>query len=135
MNIRFRREAIKELIKLQPMEYEEAAKFIDAAYKIENADMGEDSLDQVAEPAEFAELVYDNMLDGEYDDLMEASRVLEENGFIMEDFGIGVGAPLGADQGIPCGGDCKAVVAKRMDGGHPHCRFNLRRKKKKKAKK
>lgn len=54
---------------------------------------------------------------------------------INEDFGIGVGAPLGADQGIPCGGDCKAVVAKRMDGGRPHCRFDLRRKKKKKAKK
>lgn len=29
---------------------------------------------------------------------------------IDEDFGIGVGAPLGADQGIPFGGDGKAVV-------------------------
>ncbi len=29
---------------------------------------------------------------------------------IVEDFGMGVGAPLGADQGIPFGGDGKAVV-------------------------
>lgn len=67
--------------------------------------------------------------------LEEAQEILNDAGLIAEDFGIGVGAPLGADQGIPCGGDCKAVVAKRMDGGHPHCRFNLRRRKKKKAKK
>lgn len=50
---------------------------------------------------------------------------------VNEDFGIGVGAPLGADQGIPCGGDCKAVVAKRMDGGRPYTRFRRRLKKKK----
>jgi len=29
---------------------------------------------------------------------------------LVEDFGIGVGAPLGADQGIPYGGDGKAVA-------------------------
>lgn len=29
---------------------------------------------------------------------------------LTEDFGMGVGAPLGADQGIPYGGDGKAVV-------------------------
>lgn len=30
--------------------------------------------------------------------------------YLHEDFGMGVGAPLGADQGIPYGGDGKAVV-------------------------
>jgi len=29
---------------------------------------------------------------------------------LNEDFGMGVGAPIGADQGIPFGGDGKAVV-------------------------
>ena len=29
---------------------------------------------------------------------------------LYEDFGMGVGAPIGADQGIPYGGDGKAVV-------------------------
>ena len=33
------------------------------------------------------------------------------SGALLEDFGIGVGAPLGADQGIPHGGDAKAVFA------------------------
>lgn len=36
---------------------------------------------------------------------MKKSEVRE----LTEDFGIGVGAPLGADQGIPYGGDGKAV--------------------------
>lgn len=36
--------------------------------------------------------------------------LLSEISKIDEDFGIGVGAPLGADQGIPFGGDGKAVV-------------------------
>ena len=53
---------------------------------------------------------------------------------ILDDFGIGVGGMTGADQGIPQGGDCKAVVAKRMDGGHPHCRFKIYRRKRKKKK-
>ena len=57
--------------------------------------------------------------------LEEALKELEEAGLIAEDFGIGVGAPLGADQGIPLGGDCKAVVAKRMDGGKPKTRFDF----------
>ena len=33
------------------------------------------------------------------------------SGALLEDFGIGVGAPTGADQGIPHGGDAKAVFA------------------------
>lgn len=53
---------------------------------------------------------------------------------VNEDFGIGVGGMTGADQGIPMGGDCKAVVAKRMDGGTPACRFRRRIKKRRKAK-
>lgn len=69
------------------------------------------------------------------DELLEAVDVLMENGFIVEDFGIGAGAQLGADQGVPLAGDCKAVVANRMDGGRPHKRFNFKRKKKKKTKK
>ena len=67
--------------------------------------------------------------------LEEALKELEEAGLIAEDFGIGVGAPLGADQGIPLGGDCKAVVAKRMDGGKPKTRFDFKKLKKKAKKK
>lgn len=53
---------------------------------------------------------------------------------VNEDFGIGVGGMTGADQGIPMGGDCKAVVAKRIDGGKPACRFRNMLKKRKKNK-
>lgn len=48
---------------------------------------------------------------------------------IDEDFCVGVGGMTGADQGIPEGGDAKAVVAKRMDGGTPHRRFKRKKKK------
>ena len=93
--------------------------------------------------------------------LDEAKQILNKNGFILEDakndglspdeiveylldwdeslnedFGIGVGAPLGADQGIPHGGDCKAVVAFRMDDGKPKSRkWFIKKKKKRKARK
>lgn len=64
---------------------------------------------------------------------------------LTEDFGIGVGAPLGADQGIPLGGDCKAVIPCRMGApmrrpifnptnglnGKPKRKNKLRRKRKK----
>lgn len=48
--------------------------------------------------------------------LEEAVEVLKKNGYkiLNEDFGIGVGAPLGADQGIPHGGDCKGCCPQRM---------------------
>ena len=48
--------------------------------------------------------------------LDEALELLEENGYkvLDEDFGIGVGGPLGADQGIPYGGDCKGCCPQRM---------------------
>lgn len=45
----------------------------------------------------------------------EAIKILEENGMQLdEDFGIGVGAPCGLDQGIPHGGDGKGCCPQRM---------------------
>lgn len=43
--------------------------------------------------------------------LMENQRYQDVGNALNEDFGMGVGAPLGADQGIPHGGDAKAVFA------------------------
>lgn len=43
--------------------------------------------------------------------LMENQRYQDVGTALNEDFGMGVGAPLGADQGIPHGGDSKAVFA------------------------
>lgn len=43
--------------------------------------------------------------------LMENQKTQDLGSALNEDFGIGVGAPLGADQGIPHGGDAKAVFA------------------------
>ena len=43
--------------------------------------------------------------------LMENQRYQDVGSALNEDFGMGVGAPLGADQGIPHGGDSKAVFA------------------------
>lgn len=43
--------------------------------------------------------------------LLENQRTNDVGSALNEDFGIGVGAPLGADQGIPHGGDAKAVWA------------------------
>ena len=45
-------------------------------------------------------------------DLAEGIKKLIDKEYSIEDIrGIGVGAPLGADQGIPHGGDAKAVFA------------------------
>lgn len=48
--------------------------------------------------------------------LDEALEILEESGYTVldEDFSIGVGAPCGADQGIPHGGDCIGVAPARL---------------------
>ena len=48
--------------------------------------------------------------------LEEALNILKKNGYkvLDEDFGIGVGAPCGLDQGIPNGGDCKGCCPQRM---------------------
>ena len=43
--------------------------------------------------------------------LMENQRFQDIGNALNEDFGMGVGAPLGADQGIPHSGDSKAVFA------------------------
>lgn len=43
--------------------------------------------------------------------LMENQKNQDLKSALNEDFGVGVGAPLGADQGIPHGGDAKAVFA------------------------
>ena len=43
--------------------------------------------------------------------LMENQKFQDVGNALNEDFGMGVGAPLGADQGIPHGGDSKAVFA------------------------
>lgn len=43
--------------------------------------------------------------------LMENQKTQDLGSALNEDFGVGVGAPLGADQGIPHGGDAKAVFA------------------------
>lgn len=53
---------------------------------------------------------------------------------VNEDFGIGVGGMTGADQGIPMGGDGKAVVAGRIDGGRLLQSFRNMLKKKRKHK-
>lgn len=49
-------------------------------------------------------------------ELEEALEILKQTGHnvIDEDFGIGVGAPCGLDQGIPHGGDCKGCCPQRM---------------------
>lgn len=49
-------------------------------------------------------------------ELEEAVEYLKKNGYkvLDEDFGIGVGAPCGLDQGIPHGGDGKGCCPQRM---------------------
>lgn len=86
--------------------------------------------------------------------LAEAIDLLEENGYTIldEDFGMGVGGPMGLDQGIPHGGDCKGCCPQRMglyqrspfsvnplyrgvpDAHHPNYWLNQIPKKKKKKK-
>lgn len=69
-----------------------------------------------------------------YNMIKESTEILTADDLnLVEDFGIGVGGLTGADQGIPHGGDCKAVVAFRMDGGKPKRRFFIRKKKRKKV--
>lgn len=46
----------------------------------------------------------------------EAILTLRRAGYVIEDFGIGVGGMTGADQGIMLGGDAKAVVPYRAGG-------------------
>ena len=75
-----------------------------------------------------AEDVFDRVLEVEFD---ESAEIGADDLTLDEDFGIGVGGLTGADQGIPHGGDCKAVVAFRMNGGKPKRRIYFKKKKKK----
>ena len=128
---RFKRECIAELMKIGPMDETDAAKYFALGYQkaMEEWD-SEIPIEETAEPAEFAEDIFDRVLEGEFD---ESVKITADDLNLVEDFGIGVGGLTGADQGIPHGGDCKAVVAFRMDGGRPKRRFFIRKKKRKKA--
>lgn len=126
---RFKRECIAELMKIGPMDETEAAKYFALGYQkaMENWD-SDIPIEETAEPVEFAEDIFDKVLEGEFDESVEIDA---DDLILDEDFGIGVGGLTGADQGIPHGGDCKAVVAFRMDGGKPKRRIYFKKKKKK----
>lgn len=116
-------------------------KFVDKEIKLkleENPDEG--TIEYFSQGA--CEAAYDKLKQLGYDVTYTSDRdaddyvvhYVEYKKKVNEDFGIGVGGMTGADQGIPMGGDCKAVVAKRIDGGTPACRFRRRIKKRRKAK-
>ena len=127
--IRFKRECIAELMKIGPMDETEAAKYFELGYQKAMEDWDSDiPIEETVEPAEFAEDIFDRVLDGEFDESVEIDA---DDLILDEDFGIGVGGLTGADQGIPHGGDCKAVVAFRMNGGKPKRRIYFKKKKKK----
>lgn len=80
-------------------------------------------------------LGYDVTYTSDRDEAEYDVHYIEYKKKVNEDFGIGVGGMTGADQGIPMGGDCKAVVAKRIDGGKCACRFrNMVKRRKNKGK-
>lgn len=130
---RFKRECIAELMKIGPMDEGEAAKYFAIGYKKATENWDSDiPIEETVEPVEFAENIFDRVLEGEFDDELGESVEIDADDLILdEDFGIGVGGLTGADQGIPHGGDCKAVVAFRMDGGKPKRRIYFKKKKKK----
>ena len=126
---RFKRECIAELMKIGPMDADEAAKYFALGYQKAMKEWDSDiPIEETAEPEEFAEDIFDKVLEGEFDESVEIDA---DDLILDEDFGIGVGGLTGADQGIPHGGDCKAVVAFRMDGGKPKRRIYFKKKKKK----
>lgn len=126
---RFKRECIAELMKIGPMDATEAAKYFELGYQKAMEDWDSDiPIEETAEPEEFAEDIFDRVLEGEFE---ESVQIDADDLILDEDFGIGVGGMTGADQGIPCGGDCKAVVPCRMDGGKPKRRIYFKKKKKK----
>ena len=129
--IRFKRECIAELMKIGPMDETEAAKYFELGYQKAIEDWDSDiPIEETVEPVEFAEDIFDRVLEGEFDESVEIDA---DDLILDEDFGIGVGGLTGADQGIPHGGDCKAVVAFRMNGGKPKRRIYFKKKKKKKV--
>ena len=126
---RFKRECIAELMKIGPMDETEAAKYFELGYQKAMEDWDSDiPIEETVEPVEFAEDIFDRVLEGEFD---ESLKIDADDLILDEDFGIGVGGLTGADQGIPHGGDCKAVVAFRMNGGKPKRRIYFKKKKKK----
>lgn len=128
---RFKRECIAELMNIGPMDETEAAKYFELGYQKAMEDWDSDlPIEETVEPAEFAEDIFDRVLEGEFDESVEIDA---DDLILDEDFGIGVGGLTGADQGIPHGGDCKAVVAFRMNGGKPKRRIYFKKKKKKKG--
>ena len=128
---RFKRECIAELMKIGPMDETEAAKYFELGYQKAMEDWDSDiPIEETVEPVEFAEDIFDRVLEGEFD---ESLKIDADDLILDEDFGIGVGGLTGADQGIPHGGDCKAVVAFRMNGGKPKRRIYFKKKKKKKG--
>lgn len=128
---RFKRECIAELMQIGPMDETEAAKYFELGYQKAMEDWDSDiPIEETVEPAEFAEEIFDRVLEGEFDESVEIDA---DDLILDEDFGIGVGGLTGADQGIPHGGDCKAVVAFRMNGGKPKRRIYFKKKKKKKG--
>lgn len=128
---RFKRECIAELMKFGPMDETEAAKYFELGYQKAMEDWDSDiPIEETVEPVEFAEEIFDRVLEGEFDESVEIGA---DDLILDEDFGIGVGGLTGADQGIPHGGDCKAVVAFRMNGGKPKRRIYFKKKKKKKG--
>lgn len=126
---RFKIECIVELMKIGPMDETEAAKYFGLGYQKAMEDWDSDiPIEETVEPVEFAEEIFDRVLDGEFDESVEIDA---DDLILDEDFGIGVGGLTGADQGIPHGGDCKAVVAFRMNGGKPKRRIYFKKKRKK----
>ena len=126
---RFKRECIAELMNIGPMDETEAAKYFELGYQKAMEDWDSDiPIEATVEPAEFAEVIFDRVLEGEFDESVEIDA---DDLILDEDFGIGVGGLTGADQGIPHGGDCKAVVAFRMNGGKPKRRIYFKKKRKK----
>lgn len=65
---------------------------------------------------EAIDITLDNNVSKLCRDVTEAKAYLTTlfNDFLTEDFSMGVGGPMGLDQGIPHGGDGKGCVAKRM---------------------
>ena len=126
---RFKRECIAELMNIGPMDETEAAKYFELGYQkaMEDWDSGI-PIEDTVEPEELAENIFYRVLEGEFDESVEIGA---DDLILDEDFGIGVGGLTGADQGIPHGGDCKAVVAFRMNGGKPKRRIYFKKKKKK----
>ena len=69
---RFKRECIAELMKIGPMDETEAAKYFELGYQKAMEDWDSDiPIEETVEPAEFAEVIFDRVLEGEFDESVE----------------------------------------------------------------